>query len=207
MIQEIKTHHVINDQQLIGFFEGDGHLKFGVTLGEPVYVSKDYLSFYHVADGCLKVEVQRLEKKTPVILLVPCWQISDDRLSNSLLECIKRQYQMSTLSRSTKEKVIHLRANGWDQLEKVVIPFFNYVALPTNELLIYKKRLFELYRNPFLKRDYSLYFEYVSIAYFLNVKNHELGDNSKRSVEEFERDYVPFIKRAFISMNPTQVIE
>jgi hypothetical protein len=175
---------------------------------DQIQITKEYLAFYHVADGSLKVEVQLVENNKPVIQLVPCWQISDDYLSNPLLKSIKRIWGMSNMSRPKSEKVIHLRANGWRQLESVVLPFFRTVDLPTREFEKARKmeRLFELYKNPDLKNNYKLFYEYVEIAYFLNIQSGPLGSNSLRTEEEFYKKYVPFINRVFNLNNPNNLV-
>lgn len=164
-------------------------------------ISKEFLSFYHVADGSFKCEVQLLTKENnrPVIQIVPCWQITDDHFSDPLLMRIKQQYAMSTMSRPTKENTIHLRANGWKQLEQVVIPFFRSVDLPSREFEKFKKveRLFELYKDPNTFKNYDLFLEYVEIAYCLNIDDGELGSNTRRTYAEFEKKYIPFIKKVF----------
>lgn len=167
---------------------------------DQINIEKDYLAFYHVADGCLKVEVKRENRNgKPCIQIVPCWQLSDDRLSEPLLKRIQKQYNMSYISQSKTENGLHLRANGWEKCKTVVLPFFRNVDLPKKEFQKYQKleRLFELHSDPDLKKNYHLYFEYIKIAYFLNVEFGDLGSNSSRTQQEFDENYVPFIQDVF----------
>lgn len=164
---------------------------------DKIYISKDYLAFYHVADGCFTIDYNLgIGSANPTILLTPVWKITDDINSFEFLNRISRQYKIGKVIVGTTEKKCVLIAKGWKEFFKVLDIFndpnlylpekeYNNV-LKLNELveLHSRSKLIDIHKSFALTPEE--YVDFIKKAYFFNVYETELGDNSKRTAEKFK---------------------